>query len=146
MEFDPQNLPGRPGSGSQPTDPTWTSGMASEGVYDDDYYVKIDHYEYTTGSGDIPLLRVYFEFTNNSEEGTSFFMAATLLAMQDGVELESTWASDSVAEDDNYSVDIAPGESIMASDCFEVRGDSPIEIMVVDYWGDSSLGMVIPAA
>lgn len=148
MEFDPQNLPGRPGELEIPTisDPAWTSGMASEGVYDDDYYVKIDHYEYTTGSGDIPLLRVYFEFTNNSEEDTSFFMAATLLAMQDGVELESTWASDSVAEDDNYSVDIAPGESIMTSDCFEVRSDSPIEIMVMDYWGDSSLGMVIPAA
>lgn len=148
MEFDPQNLPGRPEELEIPaiSDPTWTSGMSTEGVYDENYYVKIDHYEYTTGYGDVPLLRVYFEFTNNSEEATSFFMATNLIALQDGVQLMTDWPSESVPEDDNYSMDVAPGESIMASECFEVRGDSPIEIMVYEYWNETTIGMVIPAA
>ena len=148
MEFDPKNLPGRPEELEIPaiSDPTWTSGMSTEGVYDENYYVKIDHYEYTTGYGDVPLLRVYFEFTNNSEEATSFFFATNLIALQDGVQLMTDWPSEEVPEDDNYSMDVAPGESIMASECFEVRGDSPIEIMVYEYWNETTIGMVIPAA
>ena len=148
MQFDPENLPGRPEELEMPaiTEPVWTAGMEAEGVYADDYYIKIDHYEYAESFTGVPVVCVYFEFTNNSDEEQNFFMATSYMAMQDGVELQTTWANEDIPEEDNRDVDIAPGESIMAAVCFELRSNSPVEVILEDFWNDAYIGLVIPAA
>ena len=73
-------------------------------------------------------------------------MATSYMAMQDGVELQTTWANEDIPEEDNRDVDIAPGESIMAAVCFELRSNSPVEVILEDFWNDAYIGLVIPAA
>ena len=51
-----------------------------------------------------------------------------------------------IPEEDNRDVDIAPGESIMAAVCFELRSNSPVEVILEDFWNDAYIGLVIPAA
>ena len=73
---------------------------------------------------------MYFDFTNNSDEATSFWWACTPYAYQDGVGLAETWAMDTVSEEDNYYTDVEPGESLRCSETWTIRSDSPIEIEV----------------
>lgn len=138
VEFDPKNLPGRPEPELEieaVPDPAWTEGMEQEGYIGDSAYVQIDAAEVVPGWEDgTEVIRVYFEFTNQSEEACSMWWASYYRAFQDGVELEETWADEEVAEDENMSVDVEPGESIYGSNCWLLRSDSPVEIEVYDYY------------
>ncbi len=147
MKFDPKALQGRPAEdySIQATDSSaFVDGLPSEGVYKDDYAIKILNSEVVDGWEDgTKLLRVYFEFTNNSQEATSFWMATYLSAMQDNIQLTTSSADASVPEDDNDTVDIQPGETITATECFVLHDTgSKVAVKVVDSFGGSSLGAV----
>ena len=144
MEFDPAYLQGRPEALEMPviSDPDFTANMSEAGSLEDGYDIVIEGFEFDEGYGEEEVLRVLFTFTNNSEEATSPFMATFLEALQDGVELEDTYAYEDAETDENYNVDVAPGESILCSVCYEIRSDSPVEFMVHDGWEDPQIGTV----
>ena len=146
MQFDPAALQGRPASDwtiAPIAEPAYVKNMAAEGVYDEDYYVKITGYEIVPG-WEGSVIRVYFDFTNNSQETTTFFVAAFAKALQDGVELDYSFADEEVPEDANESVDVAPGETITATEIYEVRSDSPIEVFLHELFGEDAIGLLCP--
>ena len=80
------------------------------------------------------MLRVYFRFTNNTGEETSFFMAYDIYAMQDGYGLSTAYPATELQEDQNFTEDIAPGGSIECAATYVIRTDSPVAILLKDSW------------
>jgi len=145
--FDPNDLPGRPAVDWEPkpvTDPQTT--LPSSGAYEEDYEVTIVGCEYTEDWDGNPALRVYFDFTNNGTEAQSFWMATNYRALQDGVELEICWPDDEVDEDENYDVEIEPGETITCTESYLLRSDSPVEVEFYSYMydGEAVLAEIFP--
>ena len=126
---DPQNLPGPPADafafGEDGSVPEFMLD-APEG----DESVEILDVETVPDWDGNDILRVYFRFTNRSDETTSMMMRYDVYAMQDGYQLEDGNADEYVDEEDNYYEDIAPGESIECARCFAPRSHSPIAIAV----------------
>ncbi len=120
------------------SDPQWTVDLPNEGVHCDDYYVTIGDAELYEEDGQT-LFRVFFEFTNNSDEEISPWIACTLDVYQDGVELETNLLGET-AEDEAYSENVAPGETVIAAACFVLRSDSPVEVEFVDIWNETAIG------
>ncbi len=116
-------------------DPDWTDSYEDRGTVDDSYEVFIDNAEVVTGWEDSEILRVYIDFTNNSDEAASFYMATAAFAYQDGVQLAADYAADAVEEDENYSVEVAPGETIRVTRCFGLRSGSEVEVEIADSMG-----------
>ena len=147
MQFDPQNLPGRPTKEWSITpikDPDWINGLPSEADYED-YHIKFNKVEAGENYNDEPMTIIYFDFTNNADEATSFLMAFDFRVMQDGIEMESTFTLDDIPEEDNYTVDVAPGDTITVARCYLNRSDSPITVEFYDWLSDKPYaGTVIP--
>ena len=141
IEFDPKNLPGAPADefvAEKVADPQWVKDLKSEGVYDVydvKYDIKIEKCEFTENYDGEKLIRVYYEFKNNSTEDETFSSNISHAAFQDGIELSISYAKESVAEDDNYTAEVAPGKSIKLAYCYELRSDSPVEIDLRDLNG-----------
>lgn len=144
-EFDPANLPGRPAEdwvATPITEPTWVEGLPAEGPVGEGYVV-IDHAEivpsYDEGE---EVVRVYFQYTNEGEEETTMWSEVYYIAYQDGIELEIEWPAEDVAEDENMTDYVQPGETLLCSECFALSSDSPIEIEVYDIWEEDYLGII----
>ncbi len=141
IALDPKNLPGKPKNDfeiEKVEDPTWMGDIKSEGTYHSfgvDYDVKIEKFELAKSYSGEELIRVYFDFVNTSDEATSFNMTVIADAFQDGVSLEIGFPDESVSEEDNSSVEIAPGESIKVAYCYELISDSPVEVDLMDLDG-----------
>lgn len=145
VEFDPQNLPGTPTSDflvNPITDPQWVAGWATEGTYNEDFYMSIDSMELTEDYDGNRMIRVYFTFTNNSDEATSMWWASDITLFQDGVELDSGYSSDGVETDDNYTMNVEPGQTVTCSECWILTSDSPVEVEIADDWSESYLGCI----
>lgn len=148
-EFDPANLPGRPTELEMPTitECTWAADLDTTGSFDDGLYTyTIGDYEVVDGTDSTKVLRVFVDFTNNGEETTSFFMEANYYALQDGVEIQDGYPMESNELDGTTTNDVEPGQTVTCTLCFELRSDSPVELIVEDVWDDATLGMVIPVA
>ena len=149
MQFDPQNLPGRPADEWTITpiaNPDWMGGIPEEGDIED-YHVKIVKAEGGEDYAGDPLCRVYFDFTNNSQETTTFLMALDLNVMQDGIEIPTTFTMDDIPEEDNYTVDVAPGETITVARTSSLRTDSPVTVEIYDFMsGKTYIGTTITVA
>lgn len=132
--FNPQNLPGRPEDleVERYADPQWMDEFSDIGVYNEEYEVYIDRAEIVEGINGEDLLRVYFDFTNNSDEAESFLWATYVYAFQDGIEMLEGIPEDSVTEDDNYYEEVAPGETISVAMCFVLDGDNPVEVQFIN--------------
>lgn len=144
VEFDSQDLPGRPGDFTYTpvTNPQWTAQWSDEGVYRENYYLFIDSAEIVEGTEGEQLIRVYYEFANNSDETTSLWLISSICVFQDGVELEEGYPAAYVAEDDNYYEEIEPGATIRASQCYVLRSGNPVEVEASGYWGEDSIACV----
>lgn len=143
-QFDPNNLPGAPDPFTLEavTEPSMTADMSDEGTIGDGYYIYIDTAETIAGYDDETYLRVYFDFGNETDEPTSMWMATTVKAFQDGVELESGYSLDDCEEEDNYDIEVEAGGTTYAADSFILRSDSPVEVIVYDAWTEEYLGCV----
>lgn len=145
MTFDPSNLQGRPAD-EYTIEPCssdeFVAGLAAEGVYDEEFYISITGSEVVDGwPGDSPVIRVFFDFTNNSQEAASFWSKTSIVAMQDGIQLSYNSAYDDVETDDNETVEIQPGETISVSTCFSIHDTgSPVSVRLRDYLGNGDLG------
>ena len=138
--FDPAALPGRPDpiEIAPITDPSFYADYPASGSTDD-YAVAF------TGESEIAdadswadydeVLRVFFDYTNNAGEAESCWMATNIYAYQDGVQLDVGYPKDSTDTDRNFDAEIQPGESLTCSECFELRSDSPVEV-VFSTWDD----------
>ncbi len=148
MEFDPTALPGRPTEREVVLipNPTNTEGLSTEGVLEEVYGIKLLNYEVVPGYSVDKVVRVFIEFTNNSDEATSYFLAASELALQDGMEMVDGLAEESAEEEANTSVEIEPGQSITVATCYELTSDSPVEFFIMDFWAEANIGMMIPVA
>lgn len=141
INFDPKNLPGAPKEEfviEKVADPQWVKDLKAEGVYDAydvKYDIKIEKYEFTEGYEGEKLIRVYYDFKNNSDEEESFSSNITHGAFQDGIELPISYPKEKVAEDENYTVEVEPGKSIKLAYSYELRTDSPVEIDLRDFNG-----------
>ena len=143
--FDPQNLPGRPSPDFQiapVAEPRWLEGRSDIGTIDGEYDIFIDNAEVAQGYDGETLVRVYFDFTNNSAEACSFFWACTVTAYQDGVELPTSWAAETVPEEDNFYTDVEPGASIRVAVVYEVRSANPIEVEINNTGAEGGLGAI----
>lgn len=146
VQFDPANLPGRPAQSfeiPEVWDPQWLTNQAGEGVYRDMYYIEIAAYQDTVSKSGNDLLRVYFNFTNNSEEAVSMWWATMIYAYQDGIQVYTEEPAERVEEDDNLMVDVEPGQTISASICFDIRNDHPLEVEILDSWEGKDIGRVL---
>ncbi|MBR5515439.1 MAG: DUF5067 domain-containing protein [Clostridia bacterium] len=145
VELDSQNLPAPADKFeiTPITDPTWAKDFPIEGNLGEDGYVKVLENEFTENYDGDKLLRVFFEFTNTTEEPTNFFVESYLYAYQDGVQLEVGYAEEETAEDDAFDTDIEPDATVKASRCFKLRSESPVEIEVYDFMDEIPVGAII---
>ena len=149
LTFDPSDMPGKPAKAyvvEQIWNPTFieAQGLEGGGEYKDDYIVAIANAEVVEPAwSDQDVLRVYFEFVNNSDEAVSLYEISYIRVFQNGISLYG-WASpaEEIPEDDNYELEIEPGEAIVASHCFYLIDETPVEIEVYDYSDGPCYGMV----
>lgn len=114
-----------------------------------DYYVEVvgvEHFEDIDGE---PAIRIYYDFTNNSDE-LSYGGTLDILAKQSGFELVDTYASyeDDVAEYGNAWLYVYPGVTIR---CIEELSYNPeaggtIVVEMEDWWSDETLTFEVDAA
>lgn len=147
FKLDPANLPGAPAKALEiepVADPKWTEGLDVEGVYDEDFLVKIVDFELAKNLDDEDMIRINFEFTNNSEEAASpwWGFGSALDVFQDGIELEQDYYFDETESDEAYDVDVEPGKTVSCSVCYTLRSSSPVEVEVVDFFDGPVLGTV----
>ena len=90
--------------------------------------MTIDTYE-----GQKNVLRVDFDFTNNSEETATFDGMLNMKAFQDAVELNKVFNTETTGEyGDNSFKEVRPGGTISISILFETKSNNPMEVEVTE--------------
>lgn len=132
--FDPSALPGRP---ETPVVSSYDSSFYadfSDYGETDAFTIYIDTAEYTEDYFGDDLIRVYFDYANNSDSEDTCYYAMNIYAFQNGVSLDSGYPDEELETDEQYDEYVQPGESLHCSNCWElVDYDAPIEIVVQDY-------------
>lgn len=138
----PGQLPGAPAPfvAEAYNDPQWTLSLPSEASIDD-FYISVMQAELTSDYYDTPAIRVYYEFTNNSDYDCSLNDALYTSAYQDGIELEYTSELVGLLSDENYFTAISPGQTVSVSCVFILRNTtSPVEAEVESYSSYDAVG------
>ena len=147
VQIDPANVSGRPADfvPAPVTEPSITADMPeSMDINEGACNIAIDHYEWVEGYEGEKILRVYAVYTNTSDAPDSFWSNIYAYGFQDGIETETGFPPENVPEEDNLDVELQPGESIMVAEVFEVTGDSPVEVVFLDYWEEYGAGIMVP--
>lgn len=102
------------GSGSSPTDPSpGNTEIAGSGeVENGGYHVSVVGAEEFREIDNKPAIRIYYEFTNNTEYSVSAYNALDFVATQNGKELEFAFSWEDVEIYSNDSYRIRPGITI----------------------------------
>lgn len=123
---------------SEEPDPISTEPIETETTYHYGIIVKSVETGYKDFE-DKPLVKITYEFTNESDENTSMRFAADCTVFQNGVELPFSYSSNHDSYD-NYLADIKPGVTIEVELYYELRDEiSPIEIEIstpIDIYDD----------
>ncbi|MBQ3094091.1 MAG: DUF5067 domain-containing protein [Clostridia bacterium] len=103
-----------------------------------DYTVKFVGAETVAGEEGANLLRLYYDFTNKSEETESPMSAISFDFVQDGSVLEDTvWAEEEAEEDGNEWLELRPGASLR---CIEeialLKNEGVVTVTVYDFTYD----------
>ena len=138
--FDPAALPGRPGDWTRKLidDPEHFSEYADEGS-SEHARVYIDTADRVKGDdwySENDIIRVFFDYTNLEDSVSYLRSETTVRAFQDGIELLFGYPDEELDSDDMDFTDVDPGGSLRISLCWELCSDSPIEIVVSDWWTD----------
>ena len=99
----------------------------------------IKNAEFVDGTKETKLIRVFFEFTNNTDDDTDLFDAIDLRVFQDGIQLEEGQSAQLCDTDLAFSKDVAPGETVTVSNVYILTSDSPVEVEANDIWNDSGV-------
>ena len=92
------------------------------------YAVTIDGSTVTTDYEGNPAMIVDFTFTNNSDEATSFAVACSQKAFQNGVQLETAIVMDDLGN--GYMAEIKPGATTQARLAFSLTDESDVTVEV----------------
>lgn len=92
------------------------------------YAVTIDGSTVTTDYEGNPAVIVDFTFTNNSDEATSFAVACSQKAFQNGVQLETAIVMDDLGN--GYMAEIKPGATTQARLAFSLADESDVTVEV----------------
>ena len=146
FQVDPANTSGRPADFvyTTVTEPTVSAGLTDTAEVNGAGTIRIDRYEWVESNDGAKLIRVYAEYTNTSDAADNCWANVTFYAFQDGIELDIGYPPENAPEEENLSVDIEPGESIMVAEIFEVRNDSPIEVVFMDTWEETGAAIMVP--
>lgn len=93
-----------------------------------DYVVTIDGSSLTEDYEGNPAMIVDFTFTNNSDEATSFAVACSQKAFQNGVQLESAITTDDLGN--GYMAEIKPGATTTARRAYALTDESDVTVEV----------------
>lgn len=135
--YNPGELPGPPANFTIETiaEPNWAISLPSEGNLDEDYYVAVTDAELIYDYYGDAAIRVYYEFTNNSNYEQVFAYSLNAYAYQDGISLDWAYPTVNSETDDNYYEQVNPGETINASCVFLLRNDSsPVEAEIMSLY------------
>lgn len=146
VSLDLENLPGAPAEPFVPapvTDPQWLAGRSPSGTLYGGEYMEIDGYELTENAEGDRLIRVFFNFTNNSEDVSGLWWATNISVYQDGIELDEGVPTQITDTDALFDADVAIGESCRCSCTWVLISDSPVEVQTGYDEDESGLGAVI---
>ena len=93
-----------------------------------DYAVTIDGSTVTTDYEGAPAIIVDYTFTNNSEEDTSFAVACSQKAFQNGVQLENAIVTEDLGN--GYMAEIKPGSTTTARIAYSLTDESDVTVEV----------------
>lgn len=113
-------------SGSAGTDAA-AEEQESEEVQSD-YVVTIDGATVTTDYEGAPAIIIDYTFTNNSDEDTSFAVACSQQAFQNGVQLETAVVTEDLGN--GYMAEIKPGASTQARIAYSLTDQSEVSVEV----------------
>jgi ABC-type transport system substrate-binding protein len=99
-----------------------------------DYYVEIGDARIVQDYSGNNAIAVTFNFTNNSDDATSFDASIYPTLYQDGVQLDIAFVSDLDSKADNK---IKPGTSITVEQAYELTSDSDVEVDVEELFSFS---------
>ena len=123
------------------SDPQWTKvlkeGSAMSTLDGSTAYILVfTKIEGTVDYRGNALVRVYYEVENIGKTTINTNrLDCNIYAYQDGFQLESGWAKDTVNEERNVGMDLEAGETITLAECFKLRDDSvsPVEVEMSNY-------------
>lgn len=144
----PGSLPGAPAPYVivPVTDPQWTLNIPAEGDLDS-FYVTVKDAEIINDANGDPAIRIYYEFTNNSSSSTSLGNELYVFTYQDGISLDTSYATDDSESDTNYYSDSAPGSTVTCSCVYSLRNQtSPVEAEVEAYTVATAVGQTYDIA
>lgn len=93
-----------------------------------DYAVTIDGSTLTSDYEGSPAIIVDFTFTNNSDKATSFAVACSPKAFQNGVQLETAIVTDDLGN--GYMAEIKPGATTTARLAYSLTDQSDVTVEV----------------
>ncbi|NCC67594.1 MAG: DUF5067 domain-containing protein [Clostridia bacterium] len=131
--YDAVSLPGEDGSfeSFSVTSPTWTDGLSNQGIIDGCMIaISSEHTDLTDWNGN-SCVRLSISFENSSAETKNFSNDFHTYAYQDGIELLTSAASDSIPEDSNAWADIQPGGIVTITLVYQLRSTDPVELEIV---------------
>lgn len=111
------------------------SGSSAEAAKQEaksDYAVTIDACETSADYEGAPAIIVDYTFTNNSEEDTSFAVACSQKAFQNGVELETAVVEEDLGN--GYMAEIKPGATIQARIAYKLADESEVTVEVEEFF------------
>lgn len=94
------------------------------------YAVTIDGSTVTTDYEGKPAIIVDYTFTNNSDDATSFAVACSQKAFQNGVQLETTVVMDDLGN--GYLAEIKPGATTSARMAYSLTDESDVTVEVTE--------------
>ena len=116
-----------PAEDSTPAEKQEAEGQVAEQAQSD-YAVTIDGSTVTTDYEGAPAIIVDYTFTNNSDEETSFAMACTQKAFQNGVQLEIAIVTEDLGN--GYTAEIKPGSTTTARIAYSLTDESDVTVEV----------------
>lgn len=141
IEFDPKTFSGKPKENLKNNfvfDKVYFDNLSLSGTVADNYVVKVLDSEKIKADNGQDALRVYFEFTNNSDTDASFWRVVDgyIIVSQNGVELSGAYISDKITEDENYNKDIKKGETVIVSKSYFLSSDSPVAVEITGFYNE----------
>lgn len=94
------------------------------------YAVTIDGSTVTTDYEGKPAIIVDYTFTNNSDDATSFAVACSQKAFQNGVQLETAVVMDDLGN--GYLAEIKPGATTSARMAYSLTDESDVTVEVTE--------------
>lgn len=135
--FDINDLPGAPVDevANTVTNPTWLEGVPATAEIDGfGSTIAITGFEMVEYDDDYVGIRIFVDFTNNSDTVTSFYASNYFRVMQDGTQMKMPLNVDSTEEELRLYNEVEPGETVTVAITNIITSLSPVEIEFYDGW------------